>query len=88
MEAIDLLYIENSELDKRLNYFAKSKGFNNYDIRYERKDSTSEQIEKRSLVDMQFLIKALREMMAQGRPLNFSDFRSPNEDDSEGIVIT
>ena len=87
LEAIDLLYIENSELDKRLNHFAKSKGFNNYDIRYERKDSTSEQVEKRSLVDMQFLIKALREMMAQGRPLNFSDFQSPNKTIQKELLL-
>ncbi len=79
LEAIDLLYIENSELDARLHYYAKSRGFNNYDIRYEQKDSTPEQIEKRSLVDLQFLINALRQIMAQGRPFSISDLNPPNQ---------
>jgi len=79
LEAIDLLYIENSELDARLHYFAKSRGFNNYDIRYAQNDSTPEQIEKRSLADLQFLIKALRQMMTQGRPFSISDLIPPNQ---------
>jgi CHRD domain len=79
LEAIDLIYIENSELDSRLNFYAKSRGFINYTIRYEREDSTPENIEKKSLTDLQFMINALRELVAQGHPLNFSDFQTPNE---------
>src|SRR6185436_15385401 len=64
-EPIDLLYTEISDLGHRINYYAKSRGFDNYEIRYEPKDSTSDQGEKRTLVGVQFMIKSLREMVAQ-----------------------
>ena len=78
-EPIDLLYTEISDLGHRINYYAKSRGFDNYEIRYEPKDSTSDQGEKRTLVDVQFMIKSLREMVAQGRALNFSDFQNSTQ---------
>ena len=87
LDPIDLIYIENSELDARLNFYAKSKGFINYDIRYERNDSTPEQIERKSLTDLQFLINALRELVVQGRPLDFSDFQAPNEIDQKVLQL-
>ena len=77
LEAIDLLYIDNPELEARLNYYGKRKGFTNYDIRYEQEDSSSEQIQKISLRDLEFLIKALRGLMFQGQPLKYSDFSPP-----------
>jgi hypothetical protein len=79
LEAIDLLYIENSELEARLNYYGKRNGFINYIIRYEQEDSSSEQIERRSLRDLQFLINSLRGLMAQGQPLKYSDFNPPKD---------
>ncbi len=87
LEAIDLLYIENSELDARLHYFAKSRGFTNYYIRYEQKDLAPEQIEKRSLVDLQFLIKALRQTMIQGRPFGISDLIPPNQSIQNELLL-
>ena len=89
LEAIDLLYIKNSELEARLNYYSKKRGFTNYDIRYEQEGSSSspEQIEKRSLRDLQFLIKALHEMMAQGQPLKYSDFIPPQDTIQGKLVI-
>ena len=82
-EPIDLLYTEISEINHRINYHAKSRGFDNYEIRYEKKDSTSDQSEKRTLVDVQFMIKSLREMVAHGRALNFSDFQNSNQTTEE-----
>ena len=75
LEAIDLLYIGNSELEERINYYGKSRGFTNFDIRYEQEEEPSaEQMEKRSFRDLQFLIKAMRGLMTQGQPLKYSDF--------------
>ena len=79
IEPIDLIYTEISDLHNKIDYYAKSRGFDNYDIRYERKDSTSDQSEKSTLVDVQFMIKALREIVAQGRALNFTDFRNSSQ---------
>jgi len=78
-EPIDLLYTELSDLDNRIHYYAKNRGFDNYHIRYERKNSTSDQSEQRTLVDVQFMLKALREMVAQGRDLNSSDFQNSTQ---------
>ena len=79
LEAIDLLYIENSELELRLNFYAKNRGFSNYSIRYEQEESSPAAIEKKSLRDLQLMIKALRGMLVQGHALKYSDFISPNE---------
>ena len=87
LEAIDLLYVENSEIESRLNYYAKSRGFNNYDIRFDDKKSPSEEIETISFTDVQFLIKNMRSLVAQGHSLRYSDFISPNkaiEDEKAG----
>ena len=91
LETIDLLYIENSELEARLNYYGKMRGFSNFHIRYEREDPSpsfpTEEIERKSLSDVQFLIKALQGMVTQGQPLKYSDFISPNETIQRDVLL-
>jgi hypothetical protein len=90
LQALDLLYIQNSELEMRLKYCGKKRGHNKFDIRYEKSSSIEddeETTETKSFSDLQFLIKALQETIVQGQPLRYSDFISPQETLKEEVLI-
>ena len=87
LEAIDLLYIENSEIEARINHYGQMKGIANFEIRYEQAEFSAEQLEKRSYGDLQFLMKSMRGLMAQGQPLKYSDFISASERVPKELII-
>jgi hypothetical protein len=88
LEALDLLYIQNSELEMRLKYYGKKRGYNKFDIRYEKSSSLEGEIlETKSFSDLHFLIKSLQETVSQGQALRYSNFLSPEETIKEEILI-
>jgi hypothetical protein len=91
LAALDLLYIQNSELETRLKYYGKTRGYAKFDIRYEKPTSIEEDdnnnTQTKSFTDLQFLIKALQETIAQGQPLRYSDFILPQESLKQQILV-
>ena len=47
LDAIDLLYIESSEIEARINHYGQIKGLTNFEIRYEQAEFSAEQLEKK-----------------------------------------
>lgn len=93
LEALDLLYIQNSELEMRLKYYGKKRGHDKFDIRYEKsqpiedEEEDDDATETKSFSDLEFLIKSLQETIAQGQPLRYSDFISPQQTVKEEVLV-
>jgi hypothetical protein len=71
LRALDLVYISHSELEIRLKYYGMTRGYAKFDIRYEA-NGPSENLETKSYADLELLIKVLRELIAQLKPLDYS----------------
>jgi hypothetical protein len=76
LEPMDLLYIEEAELKARLMYFGKAIAFDcnidNYNLKPAKYEND---ITKKSLSEMQFLIRSLQEIGGKGQqPLKYTDF--------------
>ena len=78
LEAIDLLYIENSELEVRLNFYARSRGFSNYAFVMSRKNQVRGN-RKKSLTRPATYDKGFTGNVGSRPSLKYSDFISPNE---------
>jgi len=78
--ALDLLYIQRSELERRLKYYGKKRGHTKFDLHYEKSPIEDEEtLETKSFSDLELLLKALQETISQGQSLRFSDFISPQQ---------
>ena len=85
LEPIDLLYIQEEELKRRLKYYGKTRSFECNVDNYNKKPSKDkDDINKKSFSELQLLIRSLQEIIGQGQPLKYSDFGSTEENGISG----
>jgi len=94
LEPIDLLYIKETELKARLKYYGKTSNLldsnNNSPLVYycdvenfdKKPAEENDNLDKKSLTELRFMIKSLQNLIGQSQPLKYTDFRSPQEDSS------